>query len=208
MGLLAYEDTGGSPSTAIPCGSSLAATFDRDLVERVGQLLGEETKAKNSSVLLGPTMNMSCSPLGGRKFENFGEDPYLTGVMARHIIRGVHARGVGSCPKHFFAGIKRLVDSIWINKWTSELCAKSICDPSKWYNQDPWTFMTSYSIVNHEHMNMNKYLVTDILRDEWGFRDFVMSDWGGSNSTIRSVLAGLSGFGSVMDTGCSTKSLW
>lgn len=93
----------GTHTTFIPCGISLAATFDPALIERVGDILGAETRSKNSHVLLAPTMNISRSPLGGRNFENFGEDPYLSGIMATSYIKGVQKHGVGVCMKHYIA---------------------------------------------------------------------------------------------------------
>lgn len=181
----------GTHTTYIPCGISLAATFDPDLIERVGGILGMETKSKNSHVLLAPTMNISRSPLGGRNFENFGEDPYLSGRMATSYIRGVQKHGVGACMKHYVANDmetrrfnmdqeidERTLREIYLRPFEMALEAQ------------PWTAMSSYPKINGEHADSSKFLINDILREEWDFDNLVMCDWGGLNDTIKSMVAG------------------
>lgn len=181
----------GTHTTYIPCGISLAATFDPDLIESIGGILGMETKSKNSHVLLAPTMNISRSPLGGRNFENFGEDPYLSGRMATSYIRGVQQHGVGACMKHYVANDmetrrfnmdqqidERTLREIYLKPFEMALEAQ------------PWTAMTSYPKINGEHADCSTFLVDDILRKEWGFDNLVMCDWGGLNDTVKSMVAG------------------
>ncbi|KAI8252136.1 Beta-glucosidase B, partial [Colletotrichum sp. SAR11_239] len=182
--------TDGTHTTYIPCGISLAATFDPDLIQRVGKILGAEAKTKGAHVLLAPTMNISRSPFGGRNFENFGEDPYLTGVMASNYIEGVQSEDVGACMKHYVANDmetrrfnmdeqidERTLREIYLKPFEMALEA------------DSWTAMTAYPKINGEHADRSRFLVHDILRQEWGYGGLVMSDWGGLNSTIDSILA-------------------
>ncbi|KAJ3529547.1 hypothetical protein NM208_g9707 [Fusarium decemcellulare] len=182
--------TDGTHTTQIPCGISLAATFDVDLVEKVGTILGSEAKSKGAHVLLAPTMNISRSPFGGRNFENFGEDPFLTGKMASGYIRGVQSMGTGACMKHYVANDmetrrfnmdekidERTLREIYLKPFHMALEAQ------------PLTAMTAYPKVNGQHVDTSRYLVHDILREEWGYQGLVMSDWGGLNSTVESIRA-------------------
>ncbi|KAL0938072.1 glycoside hydrolase family 3 domain protein [Colletotrichum truncatum] len=182
--------TDGTHTTYIPCGISLAATFDPDLVQRVGKILGAEAKTKGAHVLLAPTMNISRSPFGGRNFENFGEDPYLTGIMATSYIRGVQDEGVGACMKHYVANdmeTRRFNMDEQIDERTlREIYLKPFKITLK---ANPWTAMTAYPKINGVHADMSHFLVHDILREEWGYDGLVMSDWGGLNSTIDSIRA-------------------
>ncbi|BCS28473.1 uncharacterized protein APUU_70043A [Aspergillus puulaauensis] len=182
--------TNGSRTTFIPCGISLAATFDKELVQRIGAVLGAEARNKQAHVLLAPTMNLSRSSFGGRNFENFGEDPFLTGGLATAYISGVQSEGVGACMKHFVANDQetrrfnmdesideRTLREVYLKPFHMALAA------------DPWTAMTSYPKVNGVHADCSRALVRGILREEWGYEGLVMSDWGGLNSTIESIRA-------------------
>lgn len=182
--------TDGSRTTFIPCGISLAATFDKGLVRRIGAVLGAEARNKQAHVLLAPTMNLSRSPFGGRNFENFGEDPFLTGVLASAYISGVQSEGVGACMKHFVANDQetrrfnmdetideRTMREVYLKPFHMALAA------------DPWTAMTSYPKINGVHADCSRVLVRGILREEWGYQGLVMSDWGGLNSTVESIRA-------------------
>lgn len=183
----------GTHTTYVPCGIALAATFDRALVQRVGEILGRETRSKNAHILLAPTMNISRSPLGGRNFENFGEDPLLTGVMASHYIRGVQTQPrVGACMKHYVANDmetrrfnmdetidERTLREIYLRPFQTTRAAA-----------DPWTAMTAYPKINGAHADCSEPLLKEVLRGEWGFEGLVMSDWGGLNNTVQSLVAG------------------
>ncbi|KAF9871965.1 hypothetical protein CkaCkLH20_10597 [Colletotrichum karsti] len=182
--------TDGTHTTFIPCGISLAATFDRDLIQRVGKILGAEAKTKGAHVLLAPTMNISRSPFGGRNFENFGEDPYLTGTMAGAYIRGVQSEGVGACMKHYVANDMETrhfnMDEQIDERTLREIYLKPF---EMVLEAGPWTAMVAYPKINGEHADTSRFLVHDILRQEWGYDGLVMSDWGGLNSTVGSIRA-------------------
>lgn len=182
--------TDGSYTTFIPCGISLGATFDRRIVERIGSVLGAETRGKKSHILLASTMNLSRSPLGGRNFENFGEDPFLTGIMAIQYIKGIQSQGVGACMKHFVANDQETrrfnMDEKIDERTLREVYLKPFYMALK---VDPWAAMTSYPKINGEHADTSRHLVHEILRQDWGFDGLVMSDWGGLNSTVRSSKA-------------------
>ncbi|PYH83371.1 putative beta-glucosidase precursor [Aspergillus uvarum CBS 121591] len=183
--------TYGSLTTWIPCGVSLAATFDPALVEKVGTILGQETRRKGCQVLLAPTMNLSRSPLGGRNFEGYGEDPYLIGVMATAMIRGIQSQGVGACMKHFILNdteTRRFnVDQTIDARTLREVYMK----PFTMAAQDaaPWTAMVSYPKINGLHADLSPDILPRLLRKELQYDRLVMSDWGGLNSTVESLLA-------------------
>ncbi|KAJ5980012.1 hypothetical protein N7481_007310 [Penicillium waksmanii] len=182
--------TDGSYTTFIPCGISLGATFDRRIVERIGSVLGAETRGKRAHILLAPTINLSRSPLGGRNFENFGEDPFLTGIMATQYIKGIQSQGVGACMKHFVANDQETrrfnMDEQIDERTLREVYLKPFYMALK---AGPWAAMTSYPKINGEHADTSRHLVQEILRQEWGFDGLVMSDWGGLNSTVQSIKA-------------------
>ncbi|CAK7234153.1 hypothetical protein SCUCBS95973_008837 [Sporothrix curviconia] len=187
--------TDGTHTTFIPCGIALAATFDPALVQRVGRVLGSEARSKGAHVLLAPTMNISRSPFGGRNFENFGEDPFLTGTHATAYIAGVqdNGNGVGACMKHFVANdmeTRRFnMDETISERTLREIYLKPFHMVAVQSTTPPWTAMTSYPKVNGKHVDTSRELVHGILRQEWGFDGLVMSDWGGLNSTIDSIHA-------------------
>ncbi|CAK7208882.1 hypothetical protein SCUCBS95973_000264 [Sporothrix curviconia] len=183
----------GTHTTYVPCGIALAATFDRTLVQRVGEILGRETRSKNAHVLLAPTMNISRSPLGGRNFENFGEDPLLTGVMASHYIRGVQAQpGVAACMKHYVANdmeTRRFnMDEAIDERTLREIYLRPFQTTHE--AATPLTAMTAYPKINGAHADCSVPLLKEVLRGEWGFEGLVMSDWGGLNDTVESLVAG------------------
>jgi beta-glucosidase len=180
----------GTHTTFIPCGISLAATFDPALIERIGGILGAEAKTKGAHVLLAPTMNISRSPFGGRNFENFGEDPFLTGRMAISYIKGVQNRGVAACMKHFVANdmeTRRFnMDQTIDQRTLREIYLKPF---QMALEVNPLTAMTAYPKINGTHVDASRHLVHDILREEWNYQGLVMSDWGGLNSTVDSIQA-------------------
>ncbi len=181
----------GSLTTLIPCAISLAATFDSALVEKVGAVLGEETRRKGCHVLLAPTMNLSRSPLGGRNFEGYGEDPFLTGALSTSMIRGIQSQGVGACMKHFILNdteTRRFNVDQTINERTlREVYMKPFVMALQ---ASPWTSMVSYPKINGVHADMSPFVLQQLLRDELKFDRLVMSDWGGCNSTAQSLIAG------------------
>lgn len=150
---------------------SLAATWNTDLIEEIGQHLGEETKARGADVLLAPTVCIHRSPLGGRCFEAWSEDPHLTGKLAANFIRGVQSQHVAATIKHFVANEQEThrmtVDSIVQERPLREIYLKpfeiAIRDCS------PWALMTSYNLVNGIHADLNEFTLGSVLRDEWKY---------------------------------------
>ncbi|MFS8500416.1 MAG: glycoside hydrolase family 3 C-terminal domain-containing protein [Caldicoprobacter sp.] len=181
------------PATCFPTAVGLASSWNRELVEKVGAAIGEECQAEGVSVLLGPGANIKRSPLCGRNFEYFSEDPYLSSEMAASHIKGVQSQGVGTSLKHFAANNQEhrrmSVDAVIDERTLREIYLASFEGAVK--KGKPWTVMCSYNRVNGEYASENKYLLTDILRDEWGFDGVVVSDWGAVNEKVKALEAGL-----------------
>ncbi|KAL4861192.1 glycoside hydrolase superfamily [Aspergillus spectabilis] len=161
--------TDGSPSTLIPCPISLAATWNPAMVQKVGTVLGTETRRKGCHVQLAPTMNFSRSPLGGRNFEGYGEDPFLIGTMSTEMIRGIQSHGVGACMKHFILNgteTRRFnVDQIIDERTLREVYMKPF---SMALEAEPWTAIVSYPKINGVHADMSIFVLQKLLRDELG----------------------------------------
>ncbi len=181
------------PSVCFPAGCAGAASFNRTLLYELGVALGNECQAEGVDVILGPALNVKRSPLCGRNFEYYSEDPYLAGQMAAAEIRGVQSRGVGACPKHFLANSqehRRMSTSAQIDERTlREIYLASFEGAVK--GGKPWTIMSSYNRINGRYVGETKEFLTDILRDEWGFDGYVMSDWGAVNDRVPDLIAGL-----------------
>jgi beta-glucosidase len=181
------------PATCFPTASCLASTWDVDLIRQMGEALGEECIALNVDVLLGPGANMKRSPLGGRNFEYFSEDPYLAGEMAASIINGIQSKGVGASLKHYAANNQEF-QRFSINAEVDERTLREIYLPAfeKAVKQArPWTVMCSYNKVNGTFASENDYLLTEILKKEWGFEGLVVSDWGAVRDRAAALKAGL-----------------
>ncbi|RFU24391.1 hypothetical protein B7463_g11945, partial [Scytalidium lignicola] len=183
----------GAPAACFPCGTALAATWNVPLLEEAGRLMGEEAIVKGSHVLLGPTVNMQRSPLGGRGFESFSEDPILAGMCAAAIVRGVQSTHVVATIKHFVANDQEhermAVDSIITQRALREIYLLPFQIAVR--DAQPGAFMTSYNKVNGIHVNDNPKFLQDILRGEWGWEGLIMSDWYGTYSTVAAMKAGL-----------------
>lgn len=176
-----------------PAGCATASSFDRDLIRRQGELLGQECQAMNVSTILGPAMNIKRSPLCGRNFEYYSEDPYVSTEIAAALIEGVQSKNVGTSAKHFVANNqekRRMTNSSDADERTlREIYLASFEGAIK--KAKPWTVMSSYNRINGEFVGDNKKYLTDILRKEWGFDGYVVSDWGAVNDRISSLAAGL-----------------
>jgi beta-glucosidase len=186
-------DFNGPASVNVPCGTSMAATFDPTLIEEVGHLLGKETLAKGARVLLAPTVNLHRTPVGGRNFECLSEDPYLTAEIAVAYVTGLQAEGVASCIKHFVGNDtefeRNTIDSRIDEKTLRELYLVPF--EAAVEDADVLSVMTSYNRLNGPWAADSKELITDVLRGEWGFDGLVMSDWFGLNSMIEGIESGL-----------------
>jgi beta-glucosidase len=181
------------PATCFPSAAGLASSWDRELIGRVGQALGAECQAENVAVLLGPGNNIKRSPLNGRNFEYFSEDPYLASEMAASHVKGVQSQGVGTSLKHFAANNQEhrrmSVDAVIDERTLREIYLASFEGTVK--QSQPWSVMCSYNQVNGEYASESEALLTKVLREEWGFEGFVVSDWGAVNERVKALQAGL-----------------
>ena len=182
----------GSTSALLPCGTALASTWNRDLIGRAGRLLGDEARAKGASVLLAPTVNIHRHPLGGRNFECYSEDPYLTAEIAVAFIEGVQSRGVGCAVKHFACNDQE-TDRMEIDVVVDERTRREIYLPpfeAAVRRAQVWSVMAAYNRVDGVHCSEHAALLTDVLRGDWGFDGVVMSDWFGTHG-VAALRAGL-----------------
>ena len=180
------------PATCFPTAATMANSWDPALGEEVGRALGEETAANRVNVLLGPGLNVKRSPLCGRSFEYFSEDPYLSGKMAAAYVRGIQENGVAACPKHFAVNSQELrrmaSNSVLDERTLRELYLTAFEIVVK--EAHPKSIMSAYNRVNDIYANENHHLLVDILRKEWGFDGAVVTDWGGSNDHVEGVKNG------------------
>lgn len=180
------------PATCFPTAAAIANSWDETLGEEIGEALGEEAQALDVQILLGPGLNIKRSPLCGRNFEYFSEDPYLSGKMAASYIRGIQGKGVYACPKHFAVNSQELrrmaMNSVVDERTLREIYLTGFEIAVK--EGGAKAIMSSYNEVNGIYANENRHLLQDILRNDWGFDGIVITDWGGSNDHIKGVLAG------------------
>ena len=176
-----------------PAGCATAASFNPELIEEMGKVLGNECQAEDISVLLGPAMNIKRSPLCGRNFEYYSEDPLVAGKMASALVRGIQSEGVGACIKHYLANSQekyRMTCSSEVDERTlREIYMPAFEIAVK--EADPWTVMCSYNKINGVYAAESRKYLTEVLRDEWGFNGYVMSDWGACNDRVPDLEAGL-----------------
>jgi beta-glucosidase len=197
-GLRKNAEDSANPQEAIkavcfPSATALACSFDRNLLNAMGKALGEECQAENISVILGPGCNIKRSPLCGRNFEYFSEDPYLATEIAAAQIKGVQSKGVGTSLKHFAANNQE-TRRMTINERIDERTLREIylaAFEGAVKQASPWTIMCSYNRINGYHSAQNKWLLTEVLRNDWGYDGLVMSDWGAVDDRVAGIKAGL-----------------
>lgn len=182
----------GVPAICFPPAVTTACSWDPDLIYEMGVLLGEECLKEQVSVLLGPGTNIKRSPLCGRNFEYFSEDPYLAGEISAAFVNGVQSKGIGTSLKHFAANnqeTRRMTcDSVVDERALREIYLTSFEKTVK--QAQPWTIMCAYNRLNGTYCAENKWLLTDVLRDEWGFKGMIVTDWGAENDRVAGLLAG------------------
>ncbi|KAK9853833.1 uncharacterized protein MYU51_005351 [Penicillium brevicompactum] len=183
----------GITAACFPCSTCVGATFDVERVHQLGVEIAKETITKSANVLLAPTMNIIRSPLGGRNYETYSEDPYVIGTLAAAFVNGCQSQGIAATPKHFVANDSEKRRT----KMTSEIDEQTLREiymlpfQLALRHSDPWCLMTSYNKVNGEYCADSNRLIEDILRKEWGFSGVVVSDWLGVYSTAKAVNSGL-----------------
>ena len=187
------DSTSGKSSACFPCAISIGSTWDMDLINQLGVALGEEAKVKDVDVLLGPTINIHRHPLGGRHFESFSEDPFLTGKIATEYVKGVQSQNVAACLKHFIGNDteyeRHLVSSNIDEKTLREIYLLPFEMGVKEGNAQ--VVMSAYNKLNNIYCSSHKELLIDILKDEWGFDGYVVSDWGAALETEENARGGL-----------------
>lgn len=180
------------PATCFPTAATVANSWDPDLGEEIGRALGEEAAVQGVNVVLGPGLNIKRSPLCGRNFEYFSEDPYLAGKMAAGYIRGIQSQGAAACPKHFAVNSQELrrmaMNAVVDERTLREIYLTGFEIAVK--EGKAKAVMTSYNEVNGVYANENPHLLQEILRGEWGFDGFIVTDWGGSNDHVKGVSCG------------------
>ncbi|WTW23821.1 glycoside hydrolase family 3 C-terminal domain-containing protein [Streptomyces sp. NBC_00019] len=193
IGVRGVRWTADDPSIALPSPTALGATWDPELARRAGTLLAQEARRKGVHVLLAPTVNLHRSPLGGRHFEAYSEDPYLTGLIGAGYVNGVQSGGVGTTVKHFVANDAE-TDRFTVNNVVSERALRELyLRPFELIveNARPWGIMTAYNQVNGVTMTEHHHLVNEIARGEWGFDGYNVSDWMAARSTKGAIEGGL-----------------
>ena len=182
-----------NPAICFPAGCATASSFDPEIAELVGTELGKLCQAEDVSTILGPAMNIKRSPLCGRNFEYLSEDPLVSSRMGAGEIKGIQGQNVGACPKHFLANNQELYrqtsNSVVDEQTLREIYLASFEGAVK--EAKPWTIMCSYNKINGTYASENKPFMTDVLRGEWDFDGYMMTDWGACDDPVDSVAAGM-----------------
>jgi len=184
--------TNSNIATCFPTGICMGATWDPGLIKEIGEALGTQALLKGNDILLGPCINIHRTPLGGRNFESFGEDPYLAGIIATSYINGVQSTGVAACIKHFAVNNQeyhRTKISVEIDERALHEIYFSAFEMAI-KESDPWAIMSAYNKINGEYCSQNKYLLKEILRDLWKYDGVVISDWGAVHDQVKSIKSG------------------
>ncbi|MDZ5781969.1 beta-glucosidase family protein [Marinococcus luteus] len=180
------------PSTCFPTAATLANSWDESLLHDVGYYIGSEAVDENVSVLLGPGLNIKRNPLGGRNFEYFSEDPFLSGKLAASMTRGIQSNGISACPKHFAVNsqehLRMTIDEIVDERALHEIYLEGFRLAVE--EGEPKTLMSAYNKVNGEYANEHLYLMQEVLYHQWNYEGVVVTDWGGNNDRIKGLLAG------------------
>ena len=180
------------PATCYPTAATMANSWDPELGEGLGQRLGQEAAVQKVNILLGPGMNMKRSPLCGRNFEYFSEDPYLAGKMAAGYVRGIQSNGISACVKHFACNDQEenrmTLDSVLDERTFREIYLTAFEIAVK--EGKTRSIMSAYNLINGTYANESEHLLVDILRNEWGFDGLVVTDWGGNNDSVLSLKCG------------------
>ena len=185
--------SGSLPATCFPTASALGSSFDADLARRVGAAVGGEALAQDVQVVLGPGINIKRSPLCGRNFEYFSEDPLVSGVLGAALVEGIQSQGVGACVKHYAVNNQE-TDRLRVSADVDERTLREIYLPGferVVTEARPWTVMCAYNKVNGTYASQHRWLLTEVLRGEWGFDGLVMSDWGAVHDRVAALAAGL-----------------
>ncbi|MFD2078282.1 beta-glucosidase [Actinopolymorpha cephalotaxi] len=185
--------TGSVPATCFPPAAGIASSWNTTLIETVGRALGTEARRWGVSVVLGPGVNIKRSPLCGRNFEYYSEDPFLAGRLGAALVRGVQSQGVGTSVKHFAANNQE-DDRLRVSAEVDERTLREIYLPAFEHivrTEQPWTVMCAYNKVNGTYASEHHWLLTTVLREEWGFTGLVVSDWGAVRDRVRALAAGL-----------------
>ncbi len=182
-----------APTTLFPSASAMASTWNKSLIEEVGKTIGKECRHHQVDVLLGPGINLKRSPLGGRNFEYYSEDPYLTSEIGKHFVRGVQSEQVGACIKHYGLNeqetMRRFVDVKVDERTMHEMYLYPFYKIIK--SENPWMIMSSYNRLNGEYASESSYLLQDVLRKQWGYDGVVVSDWGAIQDKVKSIKYGM-----------------
>lgn len=188
-----WGDTSLAPSTMFPSATAMASTFNEELLFEVGATIGKECNHYEVDVLLGPGVNLKRSPLAGRNFEYYSEDPILTSRMAVNFIKGIQSQKVGACVKHFALNEqedqRRFINTIIDERTMHEMYLRPFYNVIK--ESNPYMIMTAYNKINGDYAGESKYLLKDILRDKWGYNGAVISDWGGVQNKVKSLKNGM-----------------
>ena len=187
------DSTSGKSSACFPCAISLGSSWDLDLIKEIGIALGEEAKAKDVDVLLGPTINIHRHPLGGRHFESFSEDPFLTGRIATNYVQGVQSKNVAACVKHFVGNDTEFERHAVSSNIDEQTLREIYLLPFEMAIKDgnSKVVMSAYNKLNNIYCSSHQSLLIQILKEEWGFDGYVVSDWGAALETEENANGGL-----------------